>query len=117
MALITEIIKKYECQAKERIAEARQARQESSTSVWSAGPVDIGSNLSGIDTTVKEPTEQDFAYFDWQNKLVEFYKLVKNANYIVLEMQNNSKILAELDRLRTENIQLKEKLKQYEVQP
>lgn len=120
MALITEIIKKYEVQAKERISDARQsnASADPNTSVWVSAPAnDIGGQQPGVDISTKDPTPQDVAYFDWQNKLIEFHKLVKNANFILQEMQNSSQMLSELERLRRENCELKDKLKQYEVQP
>jgi hypothetical protein len=129
MALLTEIIKKYECEGKKRIAEAQGLRKPqapaapvSADSVWTAQPaaaaaegdtvIDIGTKPPQMDLSTPDPTPQDVAYFDWQNKLVDFYKNVKNAVFIMNELQNCSSVLAEMDRLRNENLELKEKLKQ-----
>jgi hypothetical protein len=114
MALITEIIKKYDGEAKERIAEARkmmaQKRAEREAVFF-----DPSKEEPTLDTTTTEPTEQDFAYFEWQNKLVDFYKKLGEANLLLDQLNNSAGLLKELERIRRENTELKQKLNQ--VQP
>jgi uncharacterized protein (UPF0335 family) len=113
MALITEIIKKYDGEAKERIAEARkltaQKRAERETLFF-----DPSKEMEPpkLDESTTEPTEQDFAYFDWQNKLVDFYKKLGEVNLLVDQLNNSSGLLKEMERLRQENCGLKQKINQ-----
>ncbi len=111
MALITEIIKKYDGEAKERIAEARKltANKRAEREALFFDPAKEGLTL---DTTSKEPTEQDFAYFDWQNKLVDFYKKLGEVNLLVDQLNNSSGLLKEMERIRQENCELKQRLNQ-----
>ena len=67
---------------------------------------------TGIDTSTKEPTEQNYAYFEYQNRIIEFYKHVKNAAVIATELENCTSILQELDRLKQENAELKDQVNQ-----
>jgi hypothetical protein len=128
MALITEIIKKYETEGRKRVTEARNSRPNSHNativsevpngSVWEAGPLDntveLGSQQPALDTTAKDLTATDIAHFDWHNKMVEFHDTVKKAVYILNEMENSSQVLKELERLRSENLELKERIKELE---
>lgn len=111
MTLMNEIIKKYEVQAKERIAEAKAMK-----GVSSPGESTIIQPTAGPDLSIKEPTENDVAYFDWQNRLVDFYKQLFKVNMTLLEIQKNSEMVNEMVRLRNENAQLKEKLHMMEAQ-
>ena len=113
LALITEIIKKYDCEAKERIAEARkmQAQNRADREALFFDP-SKEMESPGLDMTTSEPTKQDFAYFDWQNKLVDFYKKLGEATMLLNELNNSSGLLKELERIRQENCELKQKLNQ-----
>jgi len=114
--LITEIIKKYDCEAKERIAEARklQTQKRADREALFFDPSKEFEQPS-LNMSTSEPTEQDFAYFDWQNKLVDFYKKLGEANLLLNELNNSAGLLKELERVRQENSELKQKLNQ--VQP
>jgi hypothetical protein len=114
MALITEIIKKYDGEAKERIAEARKLNS-SKKAEREALFFDPTKEGLALDITTKEPTEQDFAYFDWQNKLVDFYKKLGEATMLMDQLSQSSGLLKEMDRIRKENCELKQKMN--EVQP
>lgn len=111
MALITEIIKKYDGEAKERIAEARKLTSDK-RAAREALFFDPSNEAPTLDTTTSEPTEQDFAYFDWQNKLVDFYKKLGEVNCMMDQLSNSSGLLKEMERIRQENAELKQKLNQ-----
>ena len=113
MALITEIIKKYDGEAKERIAEARKltaSRNAEREALFFDPSKEMEPPKLNESTT--EPTKQDFAYFDWQNKLVDFYKKLGEATMLLNELNNSSGLLKELERIRQENCELKQKLNQ-----
>jgi hypothetical protein len=113
MALITEIIKKYDGEAKERIAEARKltaSRNAEREALFFDPSKEMEPPKLNESTT--EPTEQDFAYFDWQNKLVDFYKKLGECNLLMDHLNNSSGLLKELERIRQENAELKQKLNQ-----
>ena len=114
LALITEIIKRYDGEAKERIAEARKLNSTKKAERESLF-FDPSKGEPSLDTTTSQPTEQDFAYFDWQNKLVDFYKKLGEVNMLVDQLNNSSGLLKEMERVRKENVDLKQKLN--EVQP
>jgi hypothetical protein len=124
MALLNEIIKRYDAEAKQRIAEARamknvQAEPDQNSTIWSGKAVENGDGAMVVtrpqlDLSTKDPTPQDMAYFDWHNKMVEFHNDVKKCVFFLSEFSNSTQVLTELERLRSENMELKEKLKQYE---
>ena len=115
MGMISEVIKRYEHEGNQRIAEARQSKQSKQDIFFETGPTDVGSSSAPqLDLSRKDPTAQDFAYFDWQNKLIEFHKLVKQANNVLEELNNSRNVLNELERLRADNADLKDKLRAYE---
>ncbi len=111
MALITEIIKKYDGEAKERIAEARKLTADKRVA-REALFFDPSKEEPTLDLTTKEPTQQDMAYFDWQNKLVDFYKKLGECNCLMDQLNNSSGMLKEMERIRQENAELKQKLNQ-----
>lgn len=113
MALITEIIKKYDGEAKERIAEARKLTTQKRTE-REALFFDPSKDMEPpqLNLSTSEPTEQDFAYFDWQNKLVDFYKKLGECNCLLDNLTNSAGLLKEMERIRQENTELKHKLNQ-----
>ena len=113
MALITEIIKKYDGEAKERIAEARKLNVDK-RAAREALFFDPSKEMEPpkLNESTTEPTGQDFAYFDWQNKLVDFYKKLGEVNLLVDQLNNSSGLLKEMERLRQENCELKQKINQ-----
>lgn len=112
MALLGEIIKKYEGEAKERIAEAKAMKSASRGGLDST----IIQPSAGLDLSTKEPTEQDVAYFGWQNRLIDFHKELFRVNQTLLEIQKSSEVVNELVRLRNENSELKQKIQVLEAQ-
>jgi len=116
MALITEIIKKYDGEAKTRIAEARKLNSQQK-SEREALFFDPSKETPELDITTKEPTERDFAYFDWQNKLVDFYKKLGECSLLLDQMNQSTGLLKEMDRIRKENSELKQKMNENQLRP
>ena len=119
------VIKKYELEGKKAQADARIK-----FGLQPAGPVDLKAEggiidaetaqgtlapaPASIDTTTKDTTQQDIDYFNYQNKVIEFYEHVKKANIALEYLQKNTPLLQELNRLRQENANLKDKINQLE---
>jgi site-specific DNA-adenine methylase len=118
MALITEIIKKYDGEAKERIAEARKltaAKKAERESLFFDPSKDM--ETPTLDLNTKEPTGQDFAYFDWQNKLVDFYKKLGEVTMLLDQLNNSTGLLKEMERIRKENCDIKQKMNESQLTP
>ncbi|MEM4222186.1 MAG: hypothetical protein QW097_02015 [archaeon] len=104
MALLEDIIKKYEKESQQKIAEARALREAQKTEEQ---------KFSQIEILNDQPSEKENSTVVFEDKLMQIYTLLSQVNALLSEIQTNSNILQELARLKKENSELKEKLNRY----
>lgn len=131
--MLSEIIKKYELEGRKRLSESRGTKGsdaggfsgtitgDSTTSVWTVKPPDDVPSLAQavgaqpiVNTASGDMMMTEVMSFDMHNKMVEFYETVKKAAMLLAEMENSSQIVRELERLRSENTNLKQQVRDLE---